>query len=273
MTSRRAGNGDVTTESPESAADAERNGAEMKFFCPICKWLVVNLPALDDHMKRHKGWTEPALFRCPHCPFKTYKLSVFIGHQATHDARESHKCAECGKVFIDAEVFREHRAAHAEEIPYICADCGKIFARSDTLVAHRRVHEGGRACRCSACGKEFADSRALHIHQNVHGLPSRPPSGGEPEGASAQTFDAPAPRGNGGGGGEPRRRRTSGGGGGDHSFSTGARQAKRNVMPPPRSRSAGAPSTTSPPPSDGANPAVPLTSPHINTPARISPPP
>ncbi|XP_061434375.1 zinc finger protein 883-like [Lethenteron reissneri] len=162
------GGGGDRSFSTGASADAERNGAKMKIFCPICKWLVVSLPALDDHMKRHRGWTEPALFRCPHCLFNTDKLNVFIGHQATHDVRESHKCAECGKVFIDAEVFREHQAAHAEEKPYKCTDCELAFNRSEDLHEHQKTHADGKPYHCTVCGMDFTRSEQLRNHQRIH---------------------------------------------------------------------------------------------------------
>ncbi|XP_075913424.1 uncharacterized protein LOC116958655 [Petromyzon marinus] len=167
-------------------------GGEIKIYCPICKWVVISLPALEDHMKRHRGLTEPVLYRCPHCPYSTDKAATLIGHQRSHADEKPYKCRVCEEVFANSGDFCSHQSVHikrarrgkafrpppgdvspdgrirAGERPYHCNVCGVDFTQSHHLLNHERIHTGEKPYACAVCGKAFARAGTLVAHKRVH---------------------------------------------------------------------------------------------------------
>ncbi|XP_078471885.1 uncharacterized protein LOC144733737 [Lampetra planeri] len=179
-------------ETVGSRTGTMNEGGEMKIYCPVCNWVVVSLPALEDHMKQHRGRTEPVLYQCPHCPYSTDKAATLIGHQRSHADEMLHKCWVCDEVFANSEDYCSHQTTHinrarrrksivppprdvspdkrirAGERPYHCNVCGVDFTQSHHLLKHQRIHTNEKPYVCTVCGKAFVRSANLVTHTRVH---------------------------------------------------------------------------------------------------------
>uniref|UniRef100_S4RA40 C2H2-type domain-containing protein n=1 Tax=Petromyzon marinus TaxID=7757 RepID=S4RA40_PETMA len=161
-------------------------GGEMKIYCPVCNWVVVSLPALEDHMKQHKGLTKSVLYQCPHCPYSTDKAATLIGHQRSHADEKLYKCWVCDEVFANSGDYCSHQSMHmmrarrrksivplpgdvspeerirADERPYHCNVGGVDFTQSQkTLHVHKKTHAGGRPFTCPKRGKASSEAGSL----------------------------------------------------------------------------------------------------------------
>ncbi|XP_075913429.1 uncharacterized protein LOC142907676 [Petromyzon marinus] len=167
-------------------------GGEMKIYCPVCNWVVVSLPALEDHMKQHKGLTKSVLYQCPHCPYSTDKAATLIGHQRSHADEKLYKCWVCDEVFANSGDYCSHQSMHmmrarrrksivplpgdvspeerirADERPYHCNVGGVDFTQSQNLFKHQRIRTKEKPYVCTMCGKAFVRSANLVIHTRVH---------------------------------------------------------------------------------------------------------
>uniref|UniRef100_S4RU30 C2H2-type domain-containing protein n=1 Tax=Petromyzon marinus TaxID=7757 RepID=S4RU30_PETMA len=133
---------------------------EMKIYCPVCNWVVVSLPALEDHMKQHRGRTESVLYQCPHCPYSTDKAATLIGHQRSHADEMLHKCWVCDEVFANSEDYCSHQTTHINR-----ARRRKSIGQPPGDVSpDKRIHAGERPYHCNVCGVDFTQSQHLRTH-------------------------------------------------------------------------------------------------------------
>uniref|UniRef100_F1L3H4 Polycomb protein PHO n=1 Tax=Ascaris suum TaxID=6253 RepID=F1L3H4_ASCSU len=108
---------------------------------------------------------------CPHenCT-KLFKNCAALRKHVVFHAPPSHKCAECGRAFVERSKLRRHQLVHTGEKPFHCdfEGCGKRFSLVFNLRTHQRLHLGDKPFVCPRCEKAFAQSTNLKSHMKTH---------------------------------------------------------------------------------------------------------
>ena len=132
---------------------------------------------LSHHKKHEKHASEDSNEKktCPHCGKVLLNLKALQNHLrracAGIDYGEA-KCEECGKDFSSRDNLNKHiKYIHSLNKPqYICNLCGKILSSTKALDSHHQAFHEIRElkCKCKLCGKFFVDSAALRHHMKTH---------------------------------------------------------------------------------------------------------
>jgi uncharacterized Zn-finger protein len=110
---------------------------------------------------------------CEICPAILKNAKTFKEHQRIH-RRKTHKCRECGKLFMYESILREHFLMHTGETPHQCPHCPKKFRTKSNLKKHlitHGIHSEKRSlynCQCDICGKMLRFASNLHAHKKSH---------------------------------------------------------------------------------------------------------
>ncbi|XP_015856733.1 zinc finger protein with KRAB and SCAN domains 5 isoform X2 [Peromyscus maniculatus bairdii] len=91
-----------------------------------------------------------------------------VSRKQKSNGERGHRCADCGKFFLQASNFIQHRRIHTGEKPFKCGECGKSYNQRVHLTQHQRVHTGEKPYKCQVCGKAFRVSSHLVQHHSVH---------------------------------------------------------------------------------------------------------
>lgn len=91
-----------------------------------------------------------------------------VNRKQKSNGERGHRCADCGKFFLQASNFIQHRRIHTGEKPFKCGECGKSYNQRVHLTQHQRVHTGEKPYKCQVCGKAFRVSSHLVQHHSVH---------------------------------------------------------------------------------------------------------
>ncbi|XP_051061409.1 zinc finger protein with KRAB and SCAN domains 5 isoform X3 [Phodopus roborovskii] len=77
-----------------------------------------------------------------------------VSRKQKSNGERGHRCADCGKFFLQASNFIQHRRIHTGEKPFKCGECGKSYNQRVHLTQHQRVHTGEKPYKCQAVTKE-----------------------------------------------------------------------------------------------------------------------
>ncbi|XP_076416404.1 zinc finger protein with KRAB and SCAN domains 5 isoform X4 [Peromyscus maniculatus bairdii] len=77
-----------------------------------------------------------------------------VSRKQKSNGERGHRCADCGKFFLQASNFIQHRRIHTGEKPFKCGECGKSYNQRVHLTQHQRVHTGEKPYKCQAMTKE-----------------------------------------------------------------------------------------------------------------------
>lgn len=175
-----------------------------KYVCSICQMDFDDKSALDLHFQMHsteEQFKKPSLihttetisseakkivhgksvnnvcnktFSCAICHEILDSELTFIEHLRNHsDLQKSHKCALCGKSFLNKYYFAKHTCIplHPFREPYKCEFCASIFYNKFQFEEHILFHTDSKINKnytCSVCQETFTNNETLEVHFQKH---------------------------------------------------------------------------------------------------------
>ncbi|XP_026489414.1 zinc finger and BTB domain-containing protein 41-like isoform X14 [Vanessa tameamea] len=135
--------------------------------CRRCRQTFSSLEAKREHVESSpKCWS----YHCFVCALRFMKWSAKEEHLiSVHgQAKKTHCCPECGKVFTSRNSYRVHFATTHAGISFVCSWCGRKFSTKRHLEQHTVIHTGLKLFECLVCSKSFPRKANLNQHMWIH---------------------------------------------------------------------------------------------------------
>ncbi|XP_068849297.1 zinc finger protein 773-like [Capricornis sumatraensis] len=107
-------------------------------------------------------------YKCKECGKGFVENRFLLRHQRIHTRVKLYKCRKCSKTFLKKADLTLHYSIHTREKLYECSECGRAFSRKSHLTEHQRIHTGEKPFVCAECGKAFSHRSHLTGHQRSH---------------------------------------------------------------------------------------------------------
>ena len=104
--------------------------------CKKCKCAFETAEALCSHLAQSEVcYTSGKSIVCD-CGWKPGKISRYRQHLNTYLGKRSHKCSDCGELFLHIGNLNVHKKKHENPLSNACK-CGKRFQQASSLKRHK----------------------------------------------------------------------------------------------------------------------------------------
>ncbi|CAH1257553.1 ZNF845 [Branchiostoma lanceolatum] len=172
--------------------------ANYPFKCDQCTYTCQFLYKLLQHKALHErgdNVSPPAMprnitvYKCPLCPYTSYKRTVVQEHKTYHKADYPHKCSECSYSCKTDAKLQDHIKLHtsdsavdgAQEEPttsqvshrgqaslFKCSMCPYTSYKGDHVYCHERLHYANLPNKCCFCTYSSLFEYKVKQHQKLH---------------------------------------------------------------------------------------------------------
>lgn len=135
--------------------------------CELCGYRCYSSSGLSRHTLRHSDND----FKCPECPFASFRMKQFTEHLGTlHNVEirleRTYVCQICNNNSKTMAAFHEHMLSHYRVQTFKCPQCSFTTYVNPKLKLHLKTHTDTRYA-CELCDFKTKHLRSLRCHVNA----------------------------------------------------------------------------------------------------------